>query len=360
MKRFFSRGALACAVLIAACTDGFFFGPEPADEPRNNFEILWREFDRHYAFFAEKNVDWRAAHDEYVARISASTPAPELYRLTTEMLLRLQDAHVTLVAPGIGTWSYEGWWRNAPANYAEQVVTSRYLRPGITRGREGHMYHGTTMEGIGYIRIRDFSGAGWVADIDRAVAALYDVPGLIVDVRDNGGGTDLLSDPIAGRFADQKRLAERVRYRNGPAHQQFTPWIDRYVEPAGARRYTKRVVVLTNRRVVSTAESFVLSMRVLPHVTVVGDTTAGGSGNPIARELPNGWSFRLSRWQVVTPTGASYESVGLAPAIPVWITDQHAREGRDTILERAIALLTTSPPLESAARLGQGGAAEHD
>jgi C-terminal processing protease CtpA/Prc len=242
------------------------------------------------------------------------------------------------VAPGIGVWAHEGW-RNRPANYSEQIAISRYLDSGITRGRDGHMYHGTTREGLGYLRIRDFSGEGWVGDIDRAIAALYDTPGLIVDVRDNGGGTDLLSDPIAGRFADQKRLAERVRYRNGPAHDQFTDWIDRYLEPSGPRRYTKPVVLLTNRRVVSTAEAFVLLLRTLPHVTVVGDTTAGGSGNPIARELPNGWSFRLSRWQTQTPQGTSYEGVGLAPAVPVWISEADAREGRDTILERAIALL---------------------
>jgi hypothetical protein len=334
-----ATAVLACALLSAGCSDGFFFGPQASPGPRENFEILWRDFDQHYAFFVDKNIDWQAVHDEYAPRITTSTSAPELYRLITEMLLRLQDIHVTLVAPGIGAWSYDGWWRNSPANYNEQAA-HRYLRPGITRGREGHVYHGTTAQGIGYIRIRDFAGAGWVADIDRAVAALYDAPGLIVDVRDNGGGTDLLSDPIAGRFADRKRLVERVRYRNGPAHDQFTDWMDRYIEPAGARRFTKPVVVLTNRRVVSTAEAFVLSLRALPHVTVVGDTTAGGSGNPIARELPNGWSFRLSRWQTVTPEGASYEGVGLAPDVPVWITEAQAREGRDTILERAIALLT--------------------
>jgi hypothetical protein len=339
MKRLLSRTVVACAMLSAGCGDGFFFGPEPDNSPRNNFEILWRDFDRHYAFFIDKNIDWQAVHDEYAPRISTATSSPELYRLITEMLQGLQDIHVTLVAPGIGAWSYDGGRRSSPANYSEQAIT-RYLRPGITRGREGHMQHGRTLEGLGYIRIRDFSGGGWAADIDRALAALYDAPGLIIDVRDNGGGTDLLSDPIAGRFADRKRVIERVRYRNGPAHDQFTDWIDRYVEPAGARRYTKPVVVLTNRRVVSTAEGFVLSLRALPHVTVVGDTTAGGSGNPIARELPNGWSFRLSRWQTLTPEGASYEGVGLAPDVPVWITEAHARESRDTILERAIALLT--------------------
>ena len=338
MKRLLTAAVLGCTILSVGCTDGFFFGPEPNNAPRENFEILWREFDRHYAFFLDKNIDWQAVHDEYAPRISTSTSSPELYRLVTEMLQGLQDIHVTLVAPGIGRWSYDAL-RNSPANYSGQTI-SRYLRTGSTQGRAGHMYHGTTLEGLGYIRIRDFSGAGWVADIDRAVAALYDAPGLIIDVRDNGGGTDLLSDPIAGRFADRKRVIERVRYRNGPAHDQFTDWIDRYVEPAGARRYTKPVVVLTNRRVVSTAEGFVLSLRALPHVTVVGDTTAGGSGNPIARELPNGWSFRLSRWQTLTPEGTSYEGVGLAPDVPVWITEAHGSENRDTILERAIALLS--------------------
>jgi len=80
-----------------------------------------------------------------------------------------------------------------------------------------------------------------------------------------------------------------------------------YLHPVGSRsqlgvsygfrglRYTDPIALLTNRRTFSAAESFVLAMRTLPQVTIVGDTTGGGSGNPLHRELPNGWGLSVSR-----------------------------------------------------------------
>ena len=80
-------------------------------------------------------------------------------------------------------------------------------------------------------------------------------------------------------------------------------------------------------------------MRTFPNVITVGDTTGGGSANPEERDLPNGWSFRVSRWLVWTPEGTTFEGVGLAPEFPGWITDEDAARGVDTILELAITEL---------------------
>lgn len=97
--------------------------------------------------------------------------------------------------------------------------------------------------------------------------------------------------------------------------------------------------MLTNRRVYSAAESFVLMMRVIPEVTVVGGTTGGGSGNPEVRPLSNSWKFTVSRWWIETPEGEPYEGVGLVPDVPVDITAAEEEEGRATILETALDIL---------------------
>ena len=80
-------------------------------------------------------------------------------------------------------------------------------------------------------------------------------------------------------------------------------------------------------------------MRALPNTTVVGDTTAGGTGNPISETLPNGWTCTIPRWRVLTPDKGIFEGVGLAPDVTVGITDEDAADGLDTILDRAIDLL---------------------
>ena len=161
---------------------------------------------------------------------------------------------------------------------------------------------------------------------------------LIVDVRDNGGGQYKLAASIAGRFADRTRTFGYVRYRNGPGHGDFTNYIAETVSPAGPRQFTGSVYVLTNRRDFSSAEDFVLAMRVLPTVTVVGDTTGGASGGPIVRELPNGWTYQLSEWIEYTPDREMFEGVGLAPKVVVKATRTDSDRSIDASLSRAITL----------------------
>ena len=96
-------------------------------------------------------------------------------------------------------------------------------------------------------------------------------------------------------------------------------------------------MVLTNRYVVSSAEGFTLMLRALPNVTILGDTTAGSTGNPGLFEMPNGWELLVSRWQVTDPEGKFIEDQGIAPDEVVWITEEDRDAGRDTILEAAIS-----------------------
>ena len=81
--------------------------------------------------------------------------------------------------------------------------------------------------------------------------------------------------------------------------------------------------------------------RSIPTVTVIGDTTGGGSANPITLQLPNGWSYRVARWIQYAADKKVFEGKGLAPNIPVWISKADSLGGKDVILERAIKFLDT-------------------
>ena len=100
--------------------------------------------------------------------------------------------------------------------------------------------------------------------------------------------------------------------------------------------FTKPIVMLTNRFVVSSAEGFTLMLKSLPNVTHLGDTTAGSTGNPGIFEMPNGWELFVSRWQVADPNGKLVEGNGIAPDEVVWISQADRDAGRDSILEAAI------------------------
>jgi len=83
----------------------------------------------------------------------------------------------------------------------------------------------------------------------------------------------------------------------------------------------------------------VLDLRATARVTIVGDTTGGASGRPIVRELPNGWTYRLSTWVAYTPDGRPYEGIGLPPDRAVQPLPGDWARGTDRVLETAITEL---------------------
>jgi C-terminal processing protease CtpA/Prc len=324
------------AASLTACATPFVTDPDNRDDPIRNFDQLWAEFDGYYAFFELKQIDWRALYDDYRPHVGPGTAPEDLFKVMAEMLDNLHDGHVSLHAPFADHY-YTAMFGRAPRNFDFTVVQQRYLT-SANHTAQGLRY-GLVAADVGYVWIPSFGGNNLVDDFDHALAALGSVRGLIVDIRDNEGGSNENSTPMAERLADAKRAYRLIQYRNGPAHDDFTALRTDSIGPAGSVRFTGPVALLTNRHTFSAAEDFALALRTMPHVLSVGDTTGGGGGNPIARELANGWSYRIPRWIAYTPDTVSIEGVGLAPDTTVWITANDAAQTRDTILEVALAIL---------------------
>ena len=112
---------------------------------------------------------------------------------------------------------------------------------------------------------------------------------MIVDVRNNPGGNGRAEKIVANRFADRRRHFETNRTRYGPKHDDFWPEEFGNIEPGGPLQFTGPTVLLTDRISASAAEGFTMAMRVLPHVTVVGDTTEGA----LSSQFPEQHAQRL-------------------------------------------------------------------
>jgi hypothetical protein len=326
----------ATMLVCAGCADALL-SPEPGASPPQVAQAMWTDVDQYYSFFGVRKIDWDSIGREYMPRVSATTSDHDLFDVLSIMLSKLRDGHATLDTPD-RHYEYDGWYQDYPANYSAAFIDA-YLGPG-ERVAAGSAVLWGMLGAVGYLRISTFGQPDIDAGVDTALAALGDsIPGLIVDVRGNGGGSDTEAQAVAGHFTRQRVLYAYHRYKSGPGHDDFGPSIPDYLQPSGRHRYYGPIAVLTNRGVYSAAEDFVLAMHALPHVTTVGDTTGGGSGNPIARELPNGWIVHVPRWQLWGVGGTFFEGVGLAPDLAVQITDADKVQGRDTILERAWSLL---------------------
>jgi len=327
--------AIGCA---AACADPTL-APKPGGSNAAIFDAVWHDFDLNYSFFAFKGVNWDSVRTAVRPRAIAATSDDELARVIGGMLMSLHDRHVLLATP-TRTISYQSATDLAPVAFNPVLIDDDYLR-GTTVTAGGHIVYGMLGPTVGYLRIPSFEGQGWAGEADEALTVLGAARALVIDVRDNGGGTEQLAVQIAGRFASTSRVFGYVRIRNGPRHDDFTNYIPETVDPAGPRQFRGPVVVLTNRKVYSSAEDFVLAARALSSVTVVGDTTAGASGNPLVRELPNGWTFELSTWIEYTPARQAFENIGLPPDVYVDARMTDLTAGRDPILEAAVRRLAT-------------------
>ncbi len=312
---------------------------ERADDPRGNFEALWSILDEHYCFFKEKGVDWDQVHDKYARRIGSEMTREELFIVCADMLDELRDGHVNLSAP-FNTSYYRKWWSDYPQNFNKRLIEESYFNFNY-RQSSGMMY-GLLENNIGYIYYENFSATVGEGNLDYALNFLAAARGLIIDIRDNGGGSLTNVETLVARFIDRPTLVGYISHKTGPGHDDFSePYAITY-NPAGPGRvrWAKPVVVLTNRSTFSAANNFASVMKLLPGVRIAGATTGGGSGMPYSSEIPCGWSVRFSACSMLDANGVSTEG-GVTPTegCAVDMDPQDALNGKDTMLEKAMELL---------------------
>lgn len=127
-------------------------------------------------------------------------------------------------------------------------------------------------EGHGHIVIRSFADEATISAFDAALDQLRDAPGLILDMRSNGGGNTSVACPMMGRFITRAMPYAKMRRREGNGLSAFwTEWVD----PRGPFTYDRPVVVLTSHWSASMAEGFPMGMRAIGRATIVGTRMMG-------------------------------------------------------------------------------------
>jgi len=204
--------------------------------------------------------------------------------------------------------------------------------------RQHFVHFGRHPSGLGYIQIESFNGREEIADeFDRALEALRDAPGLILDIRDNTGG---FGQPrIVGRLLKKRMLASVSYIKNGPGHSD----LDRrkgYLDPTGGWQYTRPVALLVNDVTGSASDLFACELRSARRVIAVGTTTHGNlSGMGTFAVLPCGLVVRISNGYISDARDRPIEGNGNIPDVTVAPTIQDFLNGRDPVLERAVGIL---------------------
>jgi C-terminal processing protease CtpA/Prc len=247
--------------------------------------------------------------------------------------------------------------------------------PNLADPPEGKFAAGRVLKHeVGYIRVPSF---GWETperhraktdaeadesakpardQIDAAFEAVADTRGLVLDLRGNAGGWDvlgayLLSHLLPGDFryySTQTRSSPDLRQIDKspylPRDDGWAPkwdWIPRKTTFSYFKRkvYTGRMIVLINENCFSATDCIAAALTDLhPNVRFVGRPTNGGSGGPTGlAELKHSKAHvQLCVMRVWSPKGRLIEGHGTRPDVPVQWTREDVLKGRDADLEAAL------------------------
>lgn len=330
------ESAVPCPVQFrtAAANDA----PQPATGSQGNAQAAARlreAIDTQYSYKDLRGVDWAAVFAEHTPALQGTGSPAAFAEAAAKLLGQARDMHIWVEVAGTTVQPFK---RDIVRNY--NLDTLANVVPGFQK-RSAVVYTGRFDNGVGYIRIDSWDREHTEA-LEQAYAAIWefsDAPGLIVDVRPNGGGAEPLAGEFAGCFVDKPVVYAKHACRDAAAPGGYGQTQERVLEPSKLRpKYRGKVAVLMGPANMSSCEAFLLMMKQVPDCKLVGAPSYGSSGNPKPVDLGNGVTVYLPSWKALRPDGTCFEGQGIAPDFAVKATPAEL-EAADPVLQTALLLI---------------------
>lgn len=371
--------------------------------PSQMFTTFWHGMNYSYGFWDLDPTDWDRVYDEYLPRFEEMDEAfegidnpdsdegaeffAEMEELFTEVCRNLIDHHLSITFYKGTEYKfsiYPGYIDAESRDYTHDRMVNEYLMGPINAngeaGRikdlklgiydvEGDDDNMTVIsyriDDVAYIFFTGFrfygvlnkdpegSVAQALRNYQRMILDEPDIKGVIIDVRENGGGYLADMKHIVGPMIDSDLLVGYTRTKEGLGRFDYGPWVPCIISPAEEHRKVEvPVVVLANLYSVSMSEMTCMTVRQLPNGCIVGERTFGGTG-PLTGDFPPSYSgaWETSLISVYGSTcvmkdaqGEIHEGIGIVPDIEVLQTpkvEEAMRNGVDMQLERALEYIRT-------------------
>jgi len=265
--------------------------------------------------------------------IGASTPQDMNVRLFNYMLLRGNEAKPV----SLNIMNNDGINKNLVLN---RTVYSDVFFP------EKNIFK-MLANNIAYISLDSFASDQSYREFVQHFSKILQSKSLIIDVRNNGGGSTswgykvlghLTEQPIYGSISKSRKYigTERAWGSRSIKWHDFTD--SSQVYPVD-QVYKGKVVVLTGAKTFSAAEDFVVAFKTMKLGTLIGSTTGGSSGQPLLFKLPAGGSARVCSKRDTYPDGTDWVGKGIKPDIEIYNTIANIRTNTDSVVNKAIEFL---------------------
>lgn len=317
--------------LFAACQSVILDEDLESTNAKTNFDYLWKQCDEKYSYFKVKGIDWDAVKVKYSSKITNKTSDEELFNILGSMLSELKDDHTNLKS--YFNISRFGVKYLGQDNFDWRIVEDNYLsRDYKITGPFSHDFIANRK--VGYIRFASFTGTVDDNQLDYILNRYKNTKGLIIDLRENGGGAISDAFSILSRFIEKETTLYYSRIKTGKGHNDFSEPKPGKLKPYDGIRYKNKVMVLVDRGTYSAGSFTSLATKAIPNMILVGDTTGGGLGLPNGGQLPNGWIYRFSISQTLNLNKKPDWEKGVPADVKVQI-DWKDRN-HDEIIDRAI------------------------
>ena len=203
---------------------------------------------------------------------------------------------------------------------------------------------------IAYVAIRTFDDASVVTDFESKLSELQQAKKIILDIRDNGGGSGKNALNIAKYFVKTDTIYGARNYSreiipteraigsfltaqdtiNGKAQWGITKEeaVNLFNSYSGSKfhsypykptilhtdtKFTVPVSILTNNGTASAAEDFLIYLYDQKNIVRIGDYSNGSTGQPLQIELPGNTTAWICTKKAVMPNGEEFVGVGIKP-----------------------------------------------
>lgn len=200
--------------------------------------------------------------------------------------------------------------------------------------------------GIAHVALNSFEGNVAAEEWDRHWPEISKANGIILDLRENGGGNDTVGYHILATIIDKPAPDVVSRY---------TRWVATYkawgipetpvrspssaLKPDPSRHFSGPVVLLISPRTFSAAEDVVAVFKQAHRGSIIGEPTAGSTGQPLFFPLPGGGKARICTKHDSFADGSEFVGVGIQPDIAAHLTREDIVSGHDSVLALAVRSL---------------------